>query len=778
MNLFETFTSKENLKKAFLYLENEIEETSLPLDPIWRPALSAIANLGDEFFEALQQYLREDKYQPDKADFIYAQKDNLGVRPICVFSVVDRIIYQAILNPLVLGNAIDKKLCSSCLGNRVLGKEKYLKPYKNQWAKFCDKQTEAYKNGFMWRAEFDIQTYYEAIHIDSLTDILKSNFNIDDERLLNIVSSQLKSWSENSTKCGIPQGANASHILANAYLSPLDLLVDDLQPNGEFEFFRYADDMVIMATSAEKINQISEKMVVFLRKLNLKINEKTRLIKLRDTKSIEENKFYSPYGQLNETSLQKVVKISHRLPTIFRRIKKGDEVKKSDISGLKYYLKARAGLTKPDVLDNLICLIPKKPSLIYLICRYLGTYFSDRTIFFSDFFDVPVMADKKFVQSRYERVWKIYCNSSLTQWTKFWLLKVLSSAVIAENHEGVQSELKRIIADPKTGFLGSLAFFYKAYTKESDIPSDLGFKSDDIRRRVRNARTETEKAIFYYFLIYLKGIEEDGVIEEILNEAIQSTSPEIQLMGLFVAKKLSLEPKKEKVGEFCRIFYKLPSPEKQTTQKQSDELLTDEGKIAEDKLAPLFGIPPPETNAISGLTEVVKEGLEGIEQAIIRSKKEDSIPRFPYKIPRGTRWENFIIKFINDEEVEIKVGKHELKTNFKEMGFQGKGKIANPDLQWTLLKTLARLNGEISIKDKEAKDEYKHQISSLSRKLQQYFSIDYDPFYPYHSAEGKEKGSYRIKIILVPPENDEEMVKQDNGDLGIEEQYKKETEGF
>ena len=109
MDLFEQFSSKENLKKAFLYLKDEADESTLCLDPLWRPSISAVVQLGDNFFETLQEYIRQNKYKPDKADFIYAQKDNLDVRPICVFSSVDRIVFQALLNPWILGNKIDKK---------------------------------------------------------------------------------------------------------------------------------------------------------------------------------------------------------------------------------------------------------------------------------------------------------------------------------------------------------------------------------------------------------------------------------------------------------------------------------------------------------------------------------------------------------------------------------------------------------------------------------------------------------------------------------------------
>ena len=617
MDLFERFSSKENLKKAFLYLKEEIDESSLALDPIWKPSISAVAQLGDGFFEALQEYTRENKYQPDKADFIYADKDNMGVRPICSFSVVDRIIFQAILNPLILGNIIDKKLYSYCLGNRIAGKEHYLKPYKVQWAKFCDKQVEAFSKKLIWRAEFDIQTYYESIPIDTLLKILREDFLINNEPILKILEKQLKNWAENTTLCGVPQGATASHILANAYLYPLDIFLDDLKRDNEFDYFRYVDDTVIMAKSADTINYIVSKIVIFLRKYNLKLNTKSRLEQLKNTKAIEERKFYNPYGRINETSKQKIDKISKKILPTLRQIINGRKPDKIDVSGLNYYLKAMAGLGNPVFLDSLIAIIPKKPSLVFLICRYFGFYFSEDKNFYG--------WGGKSVLDKYEKIWKIYKSNSLTDWTKFWLLKVLSAPLLAKDHKDFQKEINRIIADPNAKFLRPLAFFYRAYMREQIDPmADLGFNLDDIKRHIRNANTEIEKAIYYYFLIYLKGSEDRDTIKELLYEALQAKSPEIQTMGIFLVEKLYRIPlptlikrhphkrigdklvidmndkeawdinlEAEMLGELGRIYFKLPIPTQASAKKKPDEFLTDEGKIAQDKLASFFGIPTP-----------------------------------------------------------------------------------------------------------------------------------------------------------------------------------------
>src|SRR3989344_420446 len=631
--LFERFSSKENLKKAFIYLLDEIEKSSLPLDPIWKPATEAVSHIGKDYFQALQDYIRQGNYHPDKADYMFADKDNMGFRPICVFSIVDRIVYQALLNPWILGDLIDKKLFSSCYGNRMLGDKSYLKPYKEQWINFCDKQTEAFRKKFVWRVEFDIHTFYENIHPDILVKVLKDHFSVQEQDILELLNGQLKSWAENLTLCGLPQGANASHTLANAYLYPLDTLLDNLKVSEGIEYFRYADDVVIMAKTSDQINRATEKVALFIREYGLKFNEKTILEKLGNADGIQELKFYNPYGNLNESSHQKVLKISKKLPRIFNRIIKGKEVKQTDIGALKYYLKAGTKLGNPEVADSLISIIPKKPSLIYLISRYLGSYLSgiddEETI--HDVYNPPT----KVIASRWNKILKIYSDNPLSEWTRFWLMKILVAPPFAKNEPKFLSELDKVIANSTDRFLKPLAFFYRAYLRdtirwkkvmdgEKIDAIDLGFTADDIKRNIKNSKTESEKSVYYYFLVYLNGIEDDGVIKSLVYEALQSKSSEIQTMGIFLVKKIyrielpellkkythKMTPNEliiempdnrewridlhaDKVGELGKAYFKLSSSTKEPIKTKPSELLTGDGKIAHDKLSQFFGMPNP-----------------------------------------------------------------------------------------------------------------------------------------------------------------------------------------
>lgn len=161
----------------------------------------------------------------------------------------------------------------------------------------------------------------------------------------------------------------------------------------------------------------------------------------------------------------------------------------------------------------------------------------------------------------------------------------------------------------------------------------------------------------------------------------------------------------------------------------------------------LFDITNP--LAITGKIEV--SGLNERLDALKPKEPEKTGPRFPHKIPAGTHWNNIIIKFMDDEQIEILVRRLKHNTDYKEMGMVGKGNVPEPSEQWTFLRVLAQCQGEITIKDTEAKDKYKKQKQELTEILQRYFSIDYDPFYPYKSSPEKSGNSYKIKLTLIPP---------------------------
>jgi hypothetical protein len=133
----------------------------------------------------------------------------------------------------------------------------------------------------------------------------------------------------------------------------------------------------------------------------------------------------------------------------------------------------------------------------------------------------------------------------------------------------------------------------------------------------------------------------------------------------------------------------------------------------------------------------------------LHTEIESSNNKFPHKLPSGTKWENFVITFTDDEAVCISVRGINHKANFKDLGFQDK-RNSKPNNQWHLLKLLAKLGGEVSWKSSEADVKFKKYKERLTEALQYYFSLEFDPFWPYQDSR-----SYKTKFTLILPQTNE-----------------------
>ena len=88
----------------------------------------------------------------------------------------------------------------------------------------------------------------------------------------------------------------------------------------------------------------------------------------------------------------------------------------------------------------------------------------------------------------------------------------------------------------------------------------------------------------------------------------------------------------------------------------------------------------------------------------------------------------------------------------------------------------------LSKEQKKKLDEIKTKIEIfqkelLAKSLQSYFSLDYDPFYPYLSSSEKSGNSYKIKITLIPPLADSKSTdtEENKDDLELKEYFDEQT---
>lgn len=544
-NLFEQFSSKENLKRAYKYVKTELAYSSLSSDPITYPFIEAIDGLDDLFFDSLQRYIRSGKYQPQKAKYTYSPKDNLGVRPVPLMSVIDRIVYQAILNQEILGYKIDCQLQDKlCLSNRVNQNEvsdRFLINYKELWDELVDRKRDAFESGYKWKIELDIQAYYENIIHSKLCEKLRVDFNITEEDVLELLQKIISSQSEfQELPKSIPQGCSASDVLANVYLNELDTFAQAYIENGKVKYFRYVDDICIFAKTKEEALEVAEEMVLLLRKSGLNVNQKTTVKEIEKVEEIEQYRFFSDYDDYEEDEdysspeeVTELERISQEAPTTIRNLLKSLPIddEKLKIRELKFYVNHCEGLFFQSEINDIIELIKIKPSLTIHIVRFVLK-------------NTVTSFGKSLADTNSEKLWSVYLSPDTREGSRFWILKLLIS--LQTKKIEVKEELER---KSKTDELYAVLYAYfilqdSKYIEYSQIQSLLS--------RVHN---DLFYAHILFFCSYAKELIPKSKLSTLVKDAVGSKNNDLNLIGIFLLDRSAFEDvKKTLCGSFSVWF--------------------------------------------------------------------------------------------------------------------------------------------------------------------------------------------------------------------------------
>ena len=138
----------------------------------------------------------------------------------------------------------------------------------------------AYREGYKWIYESDIDDFFDSISRTQLLSRLQSVYGKDPLWPL------LKDWlskpicyknTQINRKKGIPQGSPLSPLLANFILDDFD---SDLEMHG-FKLIRYADDFIILCKTQHQAQLAAEQVKESLVELNLSLNaDKTHIVEL------------------------------------------------------------------------------------------------------------------------------------------------------------------------------------------------------------------------------------------------------------------------------------------------------------------------------------------------------------------------------------------------------------------------------------------------------------------------------------------------------------------
>jgi excisionase family DNA binding protein len=232
------FTDDE-LATAIRYLSN------FDLSDLWVPdALRWEDYITNQPAMIAQAKDRAARGIPGPATEIRIPKSALASRAGILIDIVDRVVYQAAVSRMA--PAIDAATSDRVFSSRLTDDKRFFFIRSiNQWKEW----RKAYLGELRARGGLlvstDLSSYFELVDQSTL---LKELEELTDETFaIETLRKQLRQWSVLMHR-GIPQGPNASRLLGNAYLLP----VDEYMLEKGYNYWRYMDDVaIIVADRAE-----------------------------------------------------------------------------------------------------------------------------------------------------------------------------------------------------------------------------------------------------------------------------------------------------------------------------------------------------------------------------------------------------------------------------------------------------------------------------------------------------------------------------------------------
>ena len=202
-------------------------------------SVERFAAVADRYLSELHEELKNGSYRPSPVKRVSIPKCGGQTRPLGIPTVKDRIVQTAL--KMTIEPVFEVQFRQGSYGFRP-----------GRGCKDALREVDRLlKEGYTHVVDADLKSYFDTIPHDRL--MARVGETISDGRVLKLIDGFLKQeimsdmarWQPTT---GTPQGAVLSPLLANIYLHPLDLLMEQ---NGR-RMVRYADDFVILCRTEDE----------------------------------------------------------------------------------------------------------------------------------------------------------------------------------------------------------------------------------------------------------------------------------------------------------------------------------------------------------------------------------------------------------------------------------------------------------------------------------------------------------------------------------------------
>jgi hypothetical protein len=352
-------------------------------DDFWPDPLGFKDLLGSDDASAsrLEPLLKH--YEPHRGASYHIPKANFTIRDSIYISAVDRLVYQALIDRLIVH--IDPLLSPGVFSHRLRSPNAKWIFYSGveQWKKFLAAvKFEVHARPKSWLVVTDLSQYFETVRFRflkrQLEEMLGERLTPDLQNCIDVLMRCLSSWSPYDGY-GLPQNIEASSFLGNVMLDRCDKLME----RDGFPTIRYMDDIRIVVRSEADARNALIRLVCCLRDVGLGLNSAKTKVLSPDSEEIrrhllvedpEVTEIERAIATKDRSQVQGIVPLLFgKAQTLLESGKVGERIFRFCLNRIAT-LRAYGNLDLPDgfsLTSAVIELLTKRPDETGTFCRYL-----------------------------------------------------------------------------------------------------------------------------------------------------------------------------------------------------------------------------------------------------------------------------------------------------------------------------------------------------------------------------------------------------------------------